>query len=408
MNAEYLRLAFTHLRHRPTRTLLTMIGIFIGIASVVALVSLGQGLQNAIEDQFKSLGANKIMVMPGGGGMGVMGMFTSSVEMTEEDLETVKRTQGIKMAVGMITKTGILEFGDEKKGTFVIGLPVDEDGRKLVEGMTSIKVAHGRLGREGDRYKMVVGYSLARTENSFFKKPVKVGDRIGLLGRNFDVVGTLETIGNPADDSQVYIPIETAKEVFNTEEYIIIYAESREGLDTTNVAEAVSEELRRRHGVKEGEEDFSVQTIEQLKSSSLNILLIVQAIVLTIAAVSLVVGGVGIMNTMYTAVLERTREIGIMKAIGATNEDIMWIFLVESGLLGMVGGLIGVTLGAAVSKGVEAVAVQALQTTLLQVWLPPELIVGTLMFSFAIGAVSGVLPARQAAMLKPVEALRYE
>ena len=411
MNAEYLKLAFTHLRHRPTRTLLTMIGIFIGIASVVALVSLGQGLQNTIIEQFQSLGSDKLIIMPGGG-EGFQSMVSAfmggTAVLTDDDLDVVRRSQGIALATAMTTKMAPLEFKDEKKITFVIGIPVDLEGRRLIEGMTSVKIDHGRMGREGDHYKIVVGYLLAKKENGLFSKPVKVGDRIRLMEKDFEVVGTLLTVGNPSDDKQVYIPMETAKEIFNTKDYTMLYAQVRSGLEPAVVAETVKKELRRSRHVQEGKEDFSIQTIQQMISSSMNILLIVQVIVLTIAAVSLVVGGVGIMNTMYTAVMERTREIGIMKAIGATNEDITEIFLVESGFLGMVGGAVGVTIGALVSKGIEAVAAQALGTTLLRVWLPPELILGTLAFSFIIGAASGVLPARQAASLKPVEALRYE
>jgi len=411
LNAEYLKLAFTHLRHRPTRTLLTMIGIFIGIASVVALVSLGQGLQNTIIEQFQSLGSDKLIIMPGGG-EGFQSMVSAfmggTAVLTDDDLDVVRRSQGIALATAMTTKMAPLEFKDEKKITFVIGIPVDLEGRRLIEGMTSVKIDHGRMGREGDHYKIVVGYLLAKKENGLFSKPVKVGDRIRLMEKDFEVVGTLLTVGNPSDDKQVYIPMETAKEIFNTKDYTMLYAQVRSGLEPAVVAETVKKELRRSRHVQEGKEDFSIQTIQQMISSSMNILLIVQVIVLTIAAVSLVVGGVGIMNTMYTAVMERTREIGIMKAIGATNEDITEIFLVESGFLGMVGGAVGVTIGALVSKGIEAVAAQALGTTLLRVWLPPELILGTLAFSFIIGAASGVLPARQAASLKPVEALRYE
>ncbi|MFA5247531.1 MAG: FtsX-like permease family protein, partial [Candidatus Micrarchaeia archaeon] len=127
-----------------------------------------------------------------------------------------------------------------------------------------------------------------------------------------------------------------------------------------------------------------------------------------IAAISLIVGAVGIMNTMYTAVLERTKEIGIMKAIGAKNSEIMVLFLIESGLLGLVGGVIGVILGYIMGKAAEVIANQMLGSSLLKLYFPPELIIGALLFSFVIGALSGMVPARQASHLRPVDALRYE
>ncbi|MFH1823570.1 MAG: FtsX-like permease family protein, partial [archaeon] len=135
---------------------------------------------------------------------------------------------------------------------------------------------------------------------------------------------------------------------------------------------------------------------------------IVQAVFIGIAAISLVVGGIGIMNTMYTAVLERTREIGIMKAVGARNRNILTLFLIESGILGLVGGAIGVLIGIGLSTGVAFVAAQALGTTFLRAVFPWYLIVGALAFSFGIGSLSGILPAIQASRLKPVDALRYE
>ncbi len=407
MNTEYFRLAFVHLRHRPTRTFLTLIGIFIGIAAVVALVSLGRGLQEAIDEQFRALGTDKLMIMPGAQAIGFAGAALAPVELTDEDVETVRRTEGIDLAAPMITKVSLIGFGRENKGTFVIGIPLDPKSRKIIEEMSSIRIARGRWLREGDRYRVVVGYLLAK-EKGFFAKPVKVGDKIIIQKKEFQVIGALESVGNPQDDEQVYIPIEIAKEIFDTSGYFLIYAQTRPGLDTAKVAEAVKKELRRAHGVKEGQEDFTVQTLEQLRSTFMSLFFIVQVIVVGIAGISLLVGGIGIMNTMYAAVLERTREIGIMKAVGARNGDVLLIFLIESGLLGLVGGAIGVGIGVALSKAVEYAAAQALRAQMLRAWITPELILGTLLFSFLVGAVSGALPARQAALLKPVEALRYE
>ena len=154
--------------------------------------------------------------------------------------------------------------------------------------------------------------------------------------------------------------------------------------------------------------DFSILTPEELLSSFASILSIVTGFLLGVAAISLLVGAIGITNTMYTSVLERTKEIGVMKAVGAKNSDILTIFLIESGLLGLTGGVIGVLLGMGIGKVIEYIAVHQLQTNLLQVVFPVYLIAGCLIFAFLIGAISGTLPAYRASKIRPVVALRYE
>ena len=160
--------------------------------------------------------------------------------------------------------------------------------------------------------------------------------------------------------------------------------------------------------VTEKTQDFDILTPEELLGSVQDILNIITAFLAGVAAISLIVGGIGIANTMYTSVLERTSEIGVMKAIGAQNKDILMIFLIESGLLGFVGALIGVVLGYGVSKGIEYIAINQLNTNLLQAAAPFYLILGCLAFGFIIGSVSGLTPARKAAKTNVVDALRYE
>ena len=258
--------------------------------------------------------------------------------------------------------------------------------------------------KSNDKYKVVVGYLIAH--GNFFDKEIHVGDTLYISDIKFEVVGTAARIGNRQDDTQVYIPVDTAKELFKDPGYALIYAFTKKGFETSAVAEFVKDRMRRDRGLKEGLEDFTVSTAEQLMQVVGDVLLIVQTIVIGIAAISLVVGGIGIMNTMYTSVLERTREIGIMKAIGARNGDIATIFLLESGLLGIIGGVIGIAIGVAVGTGIEYVAQQ--NNIAFTASFSPILIAGALLFSFIVGALSGLLPAMKASSLKPIEALRYE
>jgi len=188
----------------------------------------------------------------------------------------------------------------------------------------------------------------------------------------------------------------------------VIAVQVQKGVDANKVADDIERAMRRDRDLELGKEDFQISTPQQILETLDTILTMVEIVLIGIAAISLLVGGIGIANTMYTAVVERTKEIGIMKSIGAQNKDILLIFVIESGLLGLAGGAIGIVFGIGLSKLVEYLAFAFLGTSLIKAFFPWYLIVGSLVFSFLIGTISGFFPARQAASLKPVDALRYE
>lgn len=403
MLRDYIKFSFNSLRHRKLRSWLTMIGIFIGIAAVVALISISQGMKDAVTEQFESMGTNKLMVMPGSSIMGSFG--GTGDKLTKDDLEVIEKIEGIDIATELYYVSGKIKFGDESKDTYVIGMVTDE-GMEVYEDMQGFEIEKGRNLKEGDSYKIMVGWRLWNKD--FFEKSVNLRDNIEIQDKKFEVVGLLSRIGNNADDSQVYIPIDTAREIYDEpDEISAIYLKIKDAYNVDEVAEKIKEELRDSRDEKEGEETFNVQTFEQLLAQVNDILGIISIVLVGIAAISIVVGGVGIMNTMYTSVLERTKEVGIMKAVGAKNSDILLIFLVESGMLGLTGGLIGIALGVGLSKTVEIIAGQA-GLMPMKAYLGAPLILGALAFSFIIGSVSGTLPAIQASRMKPVDALRYE
>jgi putative ABC transport system permease protein len=358
-------------------------------------------MKDAINTQFEQLGSNIIMVMPGQG----MGAPSGASKMTDHEVKLIENVRGINLVGGMISKFGVLEYGGERKYAFIIGIPTDKS-MKIIEDMQSVRLHEGRKFYPTDKYKTIVGWLLQKGD--FFEKRVKVNDRILIEGTEFRVIGNLESIGNNQDDSQIYLPLDTAKELFNTEEYQVILAQIKDGFSSSEVADSIKERMRKDRNQKKGEEDFSVQTQEQLKESVGSVLNVVEAVLIGIASISLLVGGIGIMNTMYTSVLERTQEIGVMKAVGARNSDILTIFLIESGVFGLVGGAIGIFLGLSFSKTVEFFAAGALGANVMRAHVSLELVLGVLLFSFMAGCISGVMPARQAAQLKPVDALRYE
>lgn len=403
MIVDYFKFAVQGLISRKIRSWLTMLGIFVGIAAVVALISLGQGFQMAINDQFARIGSNRIVIVPGARFMGPGGSGIVIAKLLEDDVDVVGDVRGVELASGIFQKTAKIEFNDEVKYISVQGFSSDDDTRRLIENTAFLDVDHGRQIRGGDTYAVVLGYAVA---NDYFEKEIKNRDKILIDDYEFTVVGVQKKAGTMMHDLVIRIPIDTARDIFEEpDEVSMIFALTKDEFDPFDVSQDIRKDLRKHRDVEEDEEDFSVQTAQQTISAMNTILNVIQVVLIGIASISLVVGGIGIMNTMYTSVLERHREIGIMKAIGAKNSDILLIFLIESGLLGIVGGLIGLALGLGMSFGVAVVAELADVATLTP-YVSFTMIIAALSFSFIVGSVSGVMPAMQAARLNPVDALR--
>lgn len=403
MKKDYFFLALGNLKHRGLRSWLTILGIFIGIAAVVALISLGQGLEKGIERQFEVLGKDKIMVEPKG--MGPPGSTTvGSLILTSKDLEIIENIGGVEWAMGYLMRVGQMKFKGESQIGYMVGVDPDDFEESLK--LQGVGFLEGKIPKDS-KTKVAVGYNLA-VDDKVWKRGVKIGDKIEIEGQEFKVEGILEKIGD-SKDNMIIFDKETLKNLLNVEDEeseIIVKVENVEEVE--DIAEEIKTKLRKFRKEKEGQETFIVSTLEQLIDSFKEILGIVQAVLVGIAVISLFVGGIGIMNTMYTSVLERTKEIGVMKAIGAKNSDVLSIFLIESGFLGLVGGIIGAIFGVGIAKTVEYISEGALGARVLQAEISLSLIVGALLFSFLVGTLSGILPAMRAAKLKPVDALRQE
>ncbi|HHQ44579.1 MAG TPA: ABC transporter permease [Candidatus Altiarchaeales archaeon] len=407
MFSEYFDLAVKSIVRKGLRSWLTMLGIFVGIAAVVSLISLGQGLQDALNQQFELLGTNLIYISPGGDIYSMM-FSTTTAKLKDKDLETIRDTRGIELAGGMLMTTSRITYRGKSVFTYVAGMPTD-DSQDLMFSGSGITIS-GRQSRfnPSDKKKAAIGYRY--WIGDVFDHEVRDGDRIKIDGKDFEVVGEVSQIGNEMDDANIYVPYDDVKEILGLaeNEYVVIMARVRAGDSVSETVERVKRELRKSRGLKEGNEDFAITTLEDMQESMNLVLGAVKWFLVGIAGISLFVGGVGIMNTMYTSVLERTTEIGVMKAVGAKNSDIRNLFLVESGILGMVGGVVGCAIGAGLSLTVEYFAGLNPATATLKASIPPELVLGAVAFSFIVGSLSGVLPAIQASNLKPVEALRYE
>ena len=403
MIKDFFLLSVSNLRRRQLRSWLTMIGIFIGIAAVVSLISLGQGLQDYITGEFEKLGGDKIIIQPKG--FGPPGTAGKSLTLTSKDLGVIENVRGVDWASGYLIKQGQAKYKGELGIGYASGVE-PEDLDRLIE-LGSFEIIEGRSLKKGDKYKVVVGYN--HVYGDIWDKKLEVGSTIQIENIDFKVIGVISKVGNPIDDGLLYVQKDILKEILGVEdEESQILVKTAEGFDPAKVAEDIKRKLRSYRNEKEGQETFNVQTSEQLLDSFQSIFSVVQAVLVGIAAISLLVGGIGIMNTMYTSVLERTKEIGTMKAIGAKNSHIMTIFLIESGLLGLIGGLIGVGIGIGLAKFAEYIAAFYLGTNLLQASMNPVIFLGALAFGFTVGSMSGLLPAIQASKLKPVDALRYE
>lgn len=404
MLVDLIVYSFRNLKNRKLRTWLTMFGIVIGIASVIALIGLGGGLRMAITGQFGAVSADILSIQAGGVAFaGPPGTFVVN-PLEKEYVDDIEKLPDIDFAVGRIIESGTLEFNDVKRFGVAASMPGGDARETFVEVM-GLEIAEGRTLKEDDINKVLLGGNFAEEDNGF-EKPIRTGDKVLINDEQFEVVGILEKKGSFMLDGVVLINEEPLRDLVDNQDQVdVIVARAKSLNDVDNAKDEIEKYLRRERDVKEGEEDFSVEKAQATLETINDVLGGVQTFIIIIAAISMIVGAIGIINTMFTAVLERTKEIGIMKSIGAKNSDIFYLFLIESGLLGTIGGLVGIIcgwLGAAAG------------TAFLSGWLgspvSPDitwtLVIATLIGSFIIGAVSGVVPALKAAKLHPVDALR--
>jgi putative ABC transport system permease protein len=402
---ENLKYSLKNLGARKSRSFLTILSIFIGISTIFIFISLGMGLYGYVNDLAAEAGVDKLFVQPKGGG-GVPGV-DSTFKLTEDDLETVQKTKGIKEAMGYYLVIAEVEKGNQKKYVFGAGYePTTQNNILLFQSM-GINLDKGRELKKGDTEKVTLGYNY-QVENKLFEKPVTLGEKILINSKKFEVVGFYESLGNPQDDSNIYMSDEDAKLFSNGEaSYAAIFGRVSNIDELDSIADDVTKNLRKAKDQEEGKEEFFVQTfqdaIEQF-SAALNIII---GFIILIALISVLVSAVNTANTMITSVLERTKEIGIMKAIGAKRSTIRNIFLFESSFLGFIAGVIGVILG-----WLFAMITGKILANLGWGFLLPRynalLFISLIAFATRLGTLSGVIVAIQASKQDPVEALRYE
>jgi putative ABC transport system permease protein len=396
---DFWKLAWGSISTHPLRSSLTTLGIVIGIASVILLTSLGEGTRRALSAEFTQFGTNVMAIHRGKTTTtGIPGAVGGTVRMlTIEDSEALRRVPGVEKVVPVAWGSARVEAGERGRSVFVYGVTSE------VPAVWKFPVRQGRFLPPGDpRRAAPLAVLGPKLKHELFGDANALGERVGVAGRRFVVIGVMEPKGQLFGfdmDDTAYIPVASAKTLFNTEELLEIDLLFSLGTPVDHVKAGVREELIRRHG---GEEDFTVSTQTEALDVLNRVMKVVTLAVGGIGAISLVVGAIGILTMMWIAVGERTAEIGLAKAIGATPAQIARLFLLEAASLSLAGGAVGVLVGV----GIGALLRWAVPA--LSVHVAPGFVVGALLVSLGVGVAGGVLPARRAARLDPLDSLRAE
>lgn len=397
---ENFLLALRNIIRNKTRTILTMLGIIIGVAAVILLVSLGQGLQNYLTSQFENLGTNLIVIVPGRFSPESGNILQGPPNFAGSKLELRHAEDISKLGPPVLGAEAALEipasvsFGDNSKYTTVAGISTG-----YME-MRNLSVSAGRKFNKSDeelrRRVVVLGKNV---KDELFANKNAVGEKVTIGGEKFEVIGVLselgaQNIGFPVDNFAL-IPITSAQNLFGIDSVFAIIVRANSKDEVQDVISMIKSYMSKRFK----EDDFSVVDQSSILQTINQILRVLTSALGGIAAISLIVGGVGIMNIMLVTVTERTREIGLRKAVGATQTDILIQFLVESVSLSLVGGILGVLLGS-----IGAYFINKFFPAILTFW--------SIALAFGVSAVIGIIfgtaPAIRASRLDPIEALRYE
>ncbi len=401
---ESIKMALEGMVSNKLRTFLTLLGIIIGVGAVIAMVSLGFGMKENIKNNISKLGSNLLVITSGGRtSSGARLAAGEGAKLTFEDGEAIlKQVDGVARMSASVNRSYQLVAGNQ-------------NWTSRVEGTTpsnfeiqSLEVEEGRIFRNNDlagRSRVaVIGKTVA---DSLFPDGEAVGQLMRINKAPFQVIGVLKSKGQSGmgqdQDDVVYIPLTTAQNRMMGITYVQRVTLQAENENIINDVQAEAEQvLRTRHKIKDGDyDDFTVRNMAAIMDTMMETANSITMLLGCIAAISLLVGGIGIMNIMLVSVTERTREIGIRKALGATYNNILLQFLIEAMVIGIVGGTLGVVLGVSASFAISRFAGW---NTVISVWA----IVIAVIFSVGIGLFFGIYPARKAALLDPIDALRYE
>jgi putative ABC transport system permease protein len=390
------------------RSGLTILGIIIGVAAVVAILAIGNGAQSSILGEIQGVGTNLLFVMPGNSTNNI----TNPKPLTLGDASALSdptAAPAIAQVTAVLTGRADVTYYNESTTTSILGVSPD------YASMRNVQLSEGQFISETDmagRYSVaILGPTVA--QKLFGRTAGLVGQQIRIQGQPFRVIGVTQAKGGSSfgsQDDQILVPLTTAQtRLFQRptpNEVDMIFVQAVDAKSVPLASQEITQILSARHRTPIGEEDFTVLNQQDILSLASSVTGVLTIFLGGIAAISLLVGGIGIMNIMLVSVVERTREIGLRKALGARRRDILGQFLIESSLLSLAGGFIGILLGWLISVVVERVAA-ASNTPIVPVMQLNSILLAVI-FSAAIGVFFGLYPANRAASLEPVEALRYE
>ncbi|MFH1684697.1 MAG: ABC transporter permease [Candidatus Micrarchaeota archaeon] len=399
---DMIKFSFTSLMHQKLRSFLTVLGVIVGISSVILLVGLVQGLKFDILEQLEDFGPRTMIITPkstsGGGGIGASSSFLpTSGKLFEKDYERIKRMPEIQSITKIISGQKTVTFKDESISASIYGI---EAG--LFDDTVPIEMDSGRFLEDSDRGVAGIGDDIANG----FDEEVRTQSNLYLGEKKFKVIGVLKPTGNSFApiDNVIFVSFDDAKDLFNRtlleNEISAIRLTLKEGTDIDAATEEVENIMMASHRVTEDEKDFGVISPKFINERFTEVLDLITLFLGAIASISLIVGGIGISNTMFMSVMERRNEIGTMKAVGATTSQIRNIFIVESSIIGLIGGILGFMLAIVVGFIITLFEIAFI--------FDPFVIAGSILFSIAIGLISGTFPAIEAAKVDPMVALRYE
>ena len=396
-----IRIAMRAMASNPLRSLLTMLGVIIGVGAVVAMVAIGQGARASVTQQVQALGSNLLTVFAGTAQFGGVARGEQVRTLTLEDADAIREeVPGVTGISAEFSRQSQVAFRAQNTTTQVSGVTPE------FETVRNFRAAQGQFFTDEDmrrRAKVaVVGKTVA---NRLFADTEPIGQRIRIRGVTFTVIGVMEEKGATGfsdRDDVVFVPLTTAqRRLFGVTHVRTIQVQVATPEEMTETQATLTGVLRARHRLDPGEEDFTIRSQADILQAFTGVSQTMTLLLGGIAAVSLIVGGIGIMNIMLVSVTERTREIGIRKAVGARRRDVLLQFLVESVALSVTGGLIGIGIGMIGSRLISRFAGWATV-------LSPQAVLMAFSFAVAVGVFFGLYPARRAASLDPIEALRHE
>ncbi len=402
---DVFSLVCRNISERKARAALTILGITVGIGAVIALMSIGYGMEESITGELVEM-ADTIIVMPGSAELGSIGAFGS---FTDRDLDAVDRIAGVKDAVAMRGEMEEVEYRGETFMVQIVGIEprditaVFGETVKLEEDGGAGTEASGRALRDNDHKTCEIGYSIAK---DYFDDEIGVNDRITINGSKFRVVGVLAKQGGFRSDvdSAIYVTTRDSMSILNNEDISTIFVRVRNIEDAEEIAAEIEERIDDNHKLDDFASAMTMgSAVEQLES----VFGILQAVLIAIASISLIVAAMGILNTILMSVMERTHEIGVMKAIGAKNRNILSLFLLEAGVVSAIGGVCGCIVGIIAAHAISFGIRTAFDVEIAAI-VKPEILIGGLVVAVLVGILSGLYPARKASKMSPVEAVRYE